>query len=241
MKIIKFENREDWMEARKTRITGSRLGEIIVKNSYTKKDIETELEKSQIDFDKKLKKDDLDILLTTKMRAGLESQGEKKIGFYELIAERIALTASEENPMDRGNRLEPESIAKFEKETGKKVDTSLVIWVRDDNESIAISPDGSISPEEAIETKSLSSARHIEAFMKQEIPKEYNEQKIQYFIVNDSLKVLNFAFYDPRLSVHDFFVIVVKREDIQDEIDKYLEYQKNIIKQVNEVVNGWTF
>ncbi len=77
----------------------------------------------------------------------------KKIGYYELIAEKLALAADDENCMDRGLRLEKEAIQIFEKKTGKKVNTDLVIWQRDDNQSIAISPDGYINEKEAVEVK----------------------------------------------------------------------------------------
>lgn len=165
----------------------------------------------------------------------------KKIGFYELIAERLGIPADGENPMDRGTRLESEAVEMFTKETGKKVDTNLYIWTRDDEESIAISPDGVISKTEALECKCLSSARHIEAFLTQEIPAEYEFQKLQYFIVNDKLETLYFAFYDPRLLAKPFFYITVKREDIQKEVDEYLDYQRKTLVEVNAIVNQLTF
>ena len=49
----------------------------------------------------------------------------KKIGFYELIAERMGIFEEEENAMERGLRLEPEAIELFEKQTGKVVDKSM--------------------------------------------------------------------------------------------------------------------
>src|SRR5579864_8766734 len=67
----------------------------------------------------------------------------KKVGFYELIAEKLGIPSEEvETPMERGNRLEQEAIKRFEQETGKTVDGSLILWSRDDNDNIAISPDG---------------------------------------------------------------------------------------------------
>lgn len=200
MKILKFEDREEWLGARLGKITGSRLKDIIVKRGNS-----------------------------------------RKIGFYELIAERLAIPADGENPMDRGTRLEAEAVARFEQETKKKVDTSLVIWTRDDNESIAISPDGFIGKTEAVEAKCLASSRHIEAFLTQKVPSDYEMQMMQYFIVNDKLKKLYFVFYDPRLQVKDFFFLEIKRENIQEEIDEYLAYQKDILKEVDEIVNSLTF
>ena len=200
MIITKFETKEEWMLARKGKITGSRLKDIIVKRGTG-----------------------------------------QKLGFYELIAERLAVAPDTESPMERGTRLEPEAIERFEKETGKKVDASLVIWSREDNENIALSPDGSIGETEAVECKCLSSSRHLEAWLTQEIPSEYEYQKLQYFIVNDKLETLYFAFYDPRILSKPYFVIEVKRTDIEKEIEEYLEYQKNIIEEVNRIVNDLTF
>ncbi len=144
--------------------------------------------------------------------------------------------------MERGTRLEDEAVARFVKETGKEVNTDLVIWSRDDNDSIAVSPDGSIEKENAaVEAKCLSSARHIEAFLTQEVPDEYKMQGIQYFIVNEELSKLYFVFYDPRIPVKDYFTIVLTRDDLQVEIDEYLEYQTRILKEVDEIVNQLTF
>jgi predicted phage-related endonuclease len=195
-----FDDREAWLLARRGKITGSRLKDIIVKKGTG-----------------------------------------RKIGFYELIAERLAVAPDSERPMDRGTRLEEEAIERFSTETGKKVDTSLVIWERDDNDSIAVSPDGFIGVTEAVETKCLSSARHIEAFLTQKVPDEYEMQVLQYFIVNDKLKTLYFAFYDPRIPFKDFFYLTVKRKDVEEQVTEYLEYQRKTIAEVNEIVNSITF
>lgn len=213
MKVLKFNanEREEWLFTRRGKITGSKLKDIVVKRGMG-----------------------------------------KKIGFYELIAERLGVPADQESPIERGARLEEEAMGRFAEETKKEVDTSLVIWTRDENESIAISPDGVVSDTEAVEAKCLSSARHIEAFLTQEVPDEYLMQGIQYFIVNDNLKTLHFVFYDPRFSMFvapdtakknaiDYFVIQMKRTDVQKEVEEYLEYQRNILKEVDEIVNNLTF
>lgn len=205
MKTIKFENTEAWLAGRRGKVTGTRLGSIVVKRGT----------------------------------------GEK-IGFYELIAEKLALAPDKESPMMRGLRLEQDAVDEFSKATGKTVDTSLVIWTRDDNDNIAVSPDGFIvsengKVEEAVDAKCLSSARHIEAFLNNEIPDDYEFQKIQYFIVNTDLQTLHFAFYDPRMTVKSFFYITVKREDVEDEIAEYLEYQRVKLELVNDYVKKLSF
>lgn len=195
MKTYKYESREEWLNARRGRITGSRLKDVL-----------------------------------TKRGTG------KKIGYYELIAERLGIPADNENPMDRGTRLEPEAILMFEQETGRKVDTSLILWARDDNESIAISPDGVIGKTEAVEAKCLGSARHIEAFLTGKIPSDYREQGLQYFIVNDKLRKLHFAFYDPRLLAKPFFIITLERKEFEKEIVETLEEERSMLAEINEIV-----
>ena len=209
MRTLKFEDREEWLAARRGKITGSRLKDIIAKRGSG-----------------------------------------RKIGFYELIAERLGIADDgEETPMDRGTRLEAEAIERFMQETGKKVDTSLVIWARDDDESIAISPDGFIAKKvgkktvitEACETKCLASARHIEAWLTKEIPSDYEFQKLQYFIVNDQLEQLHFMFYDPRLIAKPFFFFTIERKDVQAEVDEYLAYERGVLAEVEIIVNQLTF
>lgn len=207
MKIQLFNNREEWIEARKGKITGTRLADIVDKRG-----------------------------------------GGRRIGFYEILAERVAIPAADENPMDRGNRLEEEACNRFAKETRKKVKNDLVIWMRSDNENIAISPDGTIEGTvkgkkkitEAVECKCLNSARHIEAYLTKRIPSEYELQVMQYFIVNPDLKVVHFAFYDPRMPI-DFFFIDVTRKEVQEQVDEYLQLEKDVLKELDRLEQVLTF
>lgn len=161
----------------------------------------------------------------------------KKIGFYQLIADRLALPADEEKPMDRGTRLQEEALDKFNEETGlAAVSGDLTLWVRDDNENIALSPDGVIGETEAVEIKCLNSARHIEALITKNIPADYIDQVIQYFIVNEKLETLYFVFYDPRLLTKQFFFIPVSRSMYQDKIEEYLMLENAMLEEVDQLV-----
>ena len=197
MKTTKFTTEEEWLEARRGRITGTRVKDLIVKRGT-----------------------------------------KPKIGFYEILAERIALPSSGESMMDRGKRLEEVAIELFAERTGKKVNTDLVLWHREDDENIAISPDGYIGATEAVEVKCLSSARHIEAFLTQEIPSEFEAQAMQYFVVNDSLKKLYFVFYDPSMP-KDLFWIEKERDD--DQVQYYLDLEREALKQIEEIEKTLTF
>ena len=225
MKILKFAEGEwdQWEHMRRGKITGSKA-----RGLYGKRDA-----------DKKL------------------------IGFWELVAERLGMPPeSNENAMERGSRLEGEALDRFEKETGKKLDREKTIWMRDDNESIAISPDAAIGELEAVEAKCLSSARHIEAYCTRKIPSDYEAQKLQYFVVNDKLETLHFVFYDPRFAIFvaaqaegtapriaatpdgktlDYFEIIVKRADVQADVEEATTRQRKVLAEVNEIVNKLTF
>lgn len=161
-------------------------------------------------------------------------------GFYEVIAERIALPVPEENVMDRGHRLEEEAVRRFNEETGKEAVRDLIIWTRDDNEYISASPDAAIGETEAVEVKCLNSASHIEAWLTREVPKEYQEQSIQYFIVNEKLQTLYFCFYDPRMP-KDFFYITINRSDIEDQISEFLALQQQALAQIEDIISQLTF
>lgn len=166
----------------------------------------------------------------------------EKMGFYELIAERLSVDSEVENPMERGHRLEDEARQEFVKRTGKEVQTNVMCF-SDMNENIAVSPDGLIEDEgrytEAVEIKCLSGANHIKAYLEQKIPKEYEFQALQYFIVNEDLQTLYFCFYDPRITVLPFHYIEVKRN--QEEVDTYKQYQLEKLKKIEEIIEKLAF
>jgi putative phage-type endonuclease len=169
----------------------------------------------------------------------LRNSETKKKGFYQIIAEKVALKdEAYEDPMSRGKRLESEAIERFEKETKKKVNTDLVLWISDDNEDMAISPDGAIGKTEAIEVKCINTASHIEALLTNKVPSEHEFQVLQYFIINEDLKTLYFAFYDPRIPAKDFFYLTIKREELAEDIKKYKEIEINTLKEINKIVKS---
>ena len=202
MKTVPFESRDQWLQARMGKVTGTRLKDLIVKKGTN-----------------------------------------KKIGFYELIAERLMVSDEDfegyvpnETPMGRGTRLQKYAIDRFRKTTGKEVDERLVMWIREDNESIAISPDGVISETEAVETKCLSAANHIKALITNAVPDDYEYQVKQYFIVNDKLETLYLCFFDPRIPCKDFFYLKITRPEVEADVKELFELETKELKEVDEWV-----
>lgn len=178
----------------------------------------------------------------TRLKDLISKRGTKrKKGFYEILAERIAIPAGEENVMDRGHRLEEVAIDRFVEVTKKKVNKDLVIFSRDDNENICYSPDGFIGKTEDVEVKCFNSASHIEAYVTKEIPSEYYEQVMQGFVVNDKLKKRYMIFYDPRLPKIDLFWIEVKRSDHKEEIADYLNTEIEALAELDRLEEELTF
>lgn len=167
-----------------------------------------------------------------------------KIGFYELIADKLAIPRQEgEDKMNRGHELEPIALELAEKELGIKFNKELVSWEREDDPNIAISPDGFTEDlTEAAEVKCLGAAKHIMAIINNEPEQEYKWQYLQYFIVNDKLEKLHIIMFDPSfIEKLQYVRFTIKREDILDDINKYLEYQKEILKNVNDIVKKLSF
>lgn len=169
----------------------------------------------------------------------------RKIGFYELIADRLALTPDDESAMQRGHDLEEEAVQKFTEATGIEVETDCGVWVSDEDENIAISPDAAGKVDDkyriAVEAKCLSSARHLQAVVENTIPYDHLEQRIQYFIVNEDLETLYFVFYDPRVISKPLHIIPVHRKDVEGDIEFYKQYEKTTLREIDRIVSELAF
>lgn len=180
----------------------------------------------------------------TRLGEVYSSRGTRKIGFYETIAERLALDPDEEDRMERGLRLEAEAIELFEQAMDKKVERPAVC-VSDINPNIIQSPDGLIKKGKkytgAVEVKCLSPARHIQAVVENEVPKEFESQMIQYFIVNENLESLFFVFYDPRIASVPLHIIEVTRQELGDRIGRFQAFQLEQLREMEEIVERLSF
>ena len=173
----------------------------------------------------------------TTLKAIMGTPKARQDAIYEIIAERLTVGVENdteyENPMVRGNRLEPDAIAAFEFETGKKVER-IGLSESDSNPMIANSPDGLIGKHEAIEVKCMGGKNHVKTWLTNEIPDEYQWQVAQYFVVNDDLKKLYFVAYNPDIPTHQLHIIEATREDMAIEIERAKIAQDIFLKEVEE-------
>lgn len=162
---------------------------------------------------------------------------------YQLVAERLSIGGENETDLARGVRLEDEAREKFMEATGKKVEQ--VGFAKGNNEWIGLSPDGLIKNKgkytEAIEIKCLAGKNHVKAFFERKVPSEYEEQVLQYFIVNKDLKKLYFVFYDDRIQECPLIIIEVNRKEIEEEIKLAEQSQKEALEKVEELLEKILF
>lgn len=202
MKIINLsqsDNTNEWLQERIGRITGTKSGSLAMSH-YPQTDITKLIEhrdkaleqsknaKTQAKTDEYFQKaQDYD---TQIIKA--ESKNKRlKVGidFWKLLAETMAEQPDNENPMERGHRLEPENIRLTLQQLGSRQEdciTDCGIWESDEDDRIACSPDAyqnSDNPTWAIECKSLGSAYHLQAV----IPWMVHSQLIRQHTLPDSL------------------------------------------------------
>lgn len=182
MKIINLSqtnNTDAWLNERIGRITGTKSGNLAM-NHYPQTDVkkltesrnkaleQSKTAKTRAESDKYFQKaQDYDTRI-------LEAETKNKrlktgIEFWKFLAETMAEQPTNENPMERGHRLEPENILLTLQQLGyqqKDCVTDCGIWESDEDPRLACSPDAyqaSENPTWAIECKSLGSAYHLQA------------------------------------------------------------------------------
>ncbi|MCK5015484.1 MAG: YqaJ viral recombinase family protein, partial [Candidatus Peribacteraceae bacterium] len=157
---------------------------------------------------------------------------------YRMLAYELSNgTAPDEDPRERGHRLEPESRLAFEDATGKKV-IEVGGISREDEPRIALSPDGLIKKgkvyNESFESKSLAGWKHVMIWQEDIILDEHMEQCLDYFVVNDDAHTHYYTSYCPEIEMHPIHIVKIERKDYVDEIEMMLQGQKDFLKEHDE-------
>lgn len=202
MKIINLSqtnNTDTWLQERIGRITGTKSGHLAMEH-YPKTDTKklTEYRNKALEQSKTAKTQakaneyfskaqDYD---TRILEAEVKNKRLKvSIEFWKFLAETMAEQPSNENPMERGHRLEPENIHLTLQQLGyeeKDCVTDCGIWESDEDPRLACSPDAyqnTPNPTWAIECKSLGSAYHLQTV----IPWMIHSQLIRQHTLPDDL------------------------------------------------------
>lgn len=182
-------------------------------------------------------------------------------GFWAVLAEKIAVPADGEPPMERGHRLENVALERLAKAKSLKVDLEPGMWISDLDEDIAVSPDGAEIvdgkklPTFGVEVKCLSSASHLKYIVADinarkksnynpiySVPNEnnhyYRDQVIQLFVVNEKLKKVYFVLFDDRIAFDHLVmhVIEIDRSDVEDLIAEQQDFEMDALVEINQLV-----
>lgn len=169
----------------------------------------------------------------------------RKIGFYQLLADRLEEVTDYEDARDRGHRLEEEGLEEFERVHNLEVNKNCGIWQSDINPDMIVSPDGGIEVDgeyvAAVEMKCLGGARHLQAVLENKVPGEYWEQAIQYFVINEKLDTLYFCFYHPLIPSRKLHVIELKREQMDEYAKEMEKFEIAQLEEINKLVEQLAF
>lgn len=178
-------------------------------------------------------------------------------GFYEVMAEKLAIGKDGESERERGLRLEKEAIIATCRSLKIDIDFDPGVWVSDEDEDIMVSPDAcetSLKPTFAIEAKCLDSKNHLQGIVqdlkakKEEHYNPINSLKIgtsdfrwqvtQYFVVNEGLETVYFTLYDDRFAHEKLMhhVITIYRGDIADTIKTQFTEQKLLLADMRAII-----
>lgn len=172
----------------------------------------------------------------TKMQSALGAKFDKKKGCWtlgndaiqntlmmELVSERqsiIEIDDYKSADMQRGNDLEPFSVAAASKELGVLL-VSCGMLQSDTQPRFKFSPDAIHLDKNGVvtggyETKSKMGKKHIEYLIANEIPKEHFWQCLCPMIMDDCVKWWAFGHYDDRNKINNLFLKGMKRADYED-------------------------
>lgn len=173
----------------------------------------------------------------TQLKGIMGTPKARQDAIYDIIGERLKVGVNDEyeNPIDRGNRLEPFAVSAYEMETGNFVDRSG-FCESDGDQFIGNSPDGLVGENGAVEIKCPEHKNYVKYWLTNEIPDDYIWQVVQYFVVNEKLEWLDFASYNPDIPVHPLHIVRVLRGELQEKIDEANTKEKIFLSEINTIL-----
>lgn len=173
----------------------------------------------------------LGMITGTRLKSVMGGKDAQKTLMYELVAEQLTGLAEDfyETPAMRwGTEHEADGAELYAHRTKSKPEV-VGFCVSDEFPYLALSPDRLIKKGEkyvkGVEVKCPTSKVAIKYRYEMVIPKEYQWQVVNYFLVCEDLKSLDLVVYDPRVIKPEgrLTVIPVTRKELQGEIDEAKE------------------
>lgn len=183
----------------------------------------------------------------TSLKSAIGTKKTQETLMYRLISERMTEPQIDDirsNSVARGQEMEPIARKIVSKTTG--IDFIEVgMLVSDEINNFAYSPDGVAKKENGniyggLEIKCPDSKKHIEYCLKDELPKEYEDQVKAPFLISNDIKWWFFASYDDRNYEKPLFLKPVYRsyfKSLEEDRKKLSEF----LELVDKKHEGMTF
>lgn len=230
MKIHQVEQGTDaWLALRKGKLTGTNSKYVVAYRDMLKADLIGEALDRGCEFDeKKVKVEELKDMILAKDPSFSFRVMEEKFNEdfeYKMLAIELVGDESEpeenENPLARGHDLEPVARKLFEQAKGKVVDEIGFITC-DEEDRMGLSPDGLVKNggvyTEGLEIKSPCAWKYLKYWIKNEIPDEYKDQCLDYFVISPEVERVFLMIYNPRIVMHPYHIFKIERQDYEHEI-----------------------
>jgi putative phage-type endonuclease len=167
----------------------------------------------------------------TRLKAVMGGKQAQETLIYELVAEQLSGQGESlyvNSAMQWGTDHEDAAVDLWEKRTKKKSEV-VGFCVSDEFPYLALSPDRLVKKGKkytgAVEVKCPTTKTVIKYMLAETVPSEYKWQVVNYFLVCEDLKELDFVVYDPRIikDKKKLTVITVTRKDVDSAIDEARE------------------
>lgn len=186
------------------------------------------------------------VITGTRLKAVLGTSPKSLL--YELVAEQLAPAKETEasEAMERGSELESDALALYEMEKGCTTETVGFV-LHDEYDWLGVSPDALVKEKKtyrgAVEIKCPDTKTHIKYLVEGKIPSEYRAQVLQYFLVCETLEWLDFVSYDPRISLPELQVAVVRvtREELAYELEVAMDKLLSFRAKWEELTSKYIF
>jgi len=164
----------------------------------------------------------------TRLKSVMGGKAAQETLMYELIAEQLSGQGEPvwvNAAMQWGTDHEAEAVEMYRKKTRSKP-LEIGFCISDEFPYLALSPDRLIKRGKkyvkAVEVKCPATKTFIKYKTMKTVPDEYKWQVVNYFLVCEDLKNLDFVVYDPRIikKEHRLHIIKVKRKDVENVLEQ---------------------
>lgn len=190
----------------------------------------------------------LGMITGTRLKAVMGGKPAQMTLIYELVAEQVSGLAEDlyQTPaMMWGVEHEDDAVKEYEKRTKSKTEV-VGFCVSDEFPYLGLSPDRLIKKRGkyvgAVEVKCPGTKTAVRYRAEGGIPKDYQWQVVNYFLVCPDLKSLDFVVYDPRIikDENKLYVATVTRADVDnlvaDARERLVEFHEKW-REVYETIN----